>query len=135
MKTYEDLTDKQKKFAEAYFELSKGTQAAIIAGYAEGSAHVEASRLLKNDKVREYIEELQKERRERIQYRLAAMAEKAAEMVFELAVNAESETVRLSAIKDILDRSGYKATDKIEQKNEHSGKITFGFIDPGAVDA
>jgi hypothetical protein len=81
------------------------------------------------------LEELQKERRERIQNRLAAMAEKAAEMMFDLAVNAESENVRLSAIKDILDRSGYKATDKVEQKNEHSGKIEFGFRDPAASDA
>jgi hypothetical protein len=58
------------------------------------------------------------------------MAEKAAEMMFELATTADSESVRLSAIKDILDRAGYKATDKVEQKNEHSGKITFGFRDP-----
>jgi phage terminase small subunit len=135
VKTFDGLSDKQKKFVEAYFELSKGTQAAIIAGYAKGSAHVVASRLLKNDKVRDYIEELQKERRERIQNRLATMAEKAAEMLFVLAMNAESENVRLSAIKDILDRSGYKATDKVEQKNEHSGKITFGFCDPAAADA
>jgi phage terminase small subunit len=130
VRAFDDLTDKQKKFVEAYIELSKGTQAAIIAGYAKGSAHVEASRLLKNDKVRKYIEDLQTERRERIQSRLAMLAEKTAEMLFDLAVNAESENVRLSAIKDILDRGGYKATDKVEQKNEHSGKIEFGFVDP-----
>lgn len=34
------------------------------------------------------------------------MAEKAAEMMFELAMNAESENVRVSALKDILDRAG-----------------------------
>ena len=80
--------------------------------------------------MQEYIEELQKVRRERIQDRLAAMAEKAAEMVYELAIRAESENVRLTALRDILDRAGYKATERVEKKNEHYGKIEFGFIDP-----
>jgi phage terminase small subunit len=133
-KILEELTDKQKKFVEAYFEFSKGTHAAVVAGYAVNSAHVEASRLLKNDKIREYLEELQKERRELIQNRLAGMAEKAAEMLFELAMNAESENVRVNALKDILDRAGYKPTDKVEQKNEHSGKIVFSFCDPSEAD-
>jgi hypothetical protein len=61
------------------------------------------------------------------------MAVNAAEMIFELAQSAESETVRLTALKDILDRAGYKATDKVEQKNELSGKIEFGFCDPNEV--
>jgi phage terminase small subunit len=135
VKTSEELTDRQKKFAEVYFELNNGTKAAIQAGYGEKGAHAEASRQLRNVKVRAYLEVLQKERRERIQNRLATMAEKSAEMLFDLAVNAESENVRLNAIRDILDRGGYKPTDKVENKNEHSGKITFGFIDPTVVEA
>jgi phage terminase small subunit len=135
VKTIDDLTDKHKKFTEAYFELNNGTKAAIQAGYGEKGAHAEASRQLKNVKVRDYLEVLQKERRERIQNRLATMAEKTAEMLFDLAVNAESENVRLTAIRDILDRSGYKPTDKVENKNEHSGKISFGFIDPTTAEA
>jgi phage terminase small subunit len=98
-----ELTKRQKKFAEAYFELNNGTKAAITAGYGEKGAHAEASRQLKNVKVRAYLEELQKERRERIQNRLSTMAVKAVEMIFELAINAESENVRLTALKDILD--------------------------------
>lgn len=39
------------------------------------------------------------------------------EMMFELAVNAQSENVRLTAIKNMLDRSGYKASDNVEKKN------------------
>ncbi|WP_052427538.1 terminase small subunit [Neobacillus niacini] len=130
MKTAEELTERQKKFAEFYFVLNNGTKAAIKAGYAESGAHVEASRAIKNPKVKAYIEELQKERRERIQSRLAGMSEKAAEMMFELATTADSESVRLTTIKDILNRAGYKAVEKLENKNEHSGKITFGFRDP-----
>jgi phage terminase small subunit len=134
LKTFDDLTDKQKKFVEFYFELNNGTKAAIKAGYAEKSAYAEASRQLKNVKVKDYLEELQKDRRERIQNRLAAMAEIAAKGIFDLAMNADSENVRLTALKDILDRSGYKATEKVEQKSEHSGKIEFGFVEPGVGD-
>lgn len=127
---YEDLNDKQKKFADLYFELNIGTKAAIAAGYEETSAHVQASRLLKNDKIRDYLDGLHQERRERVQSKLAGMAEKAAEMMFDLALNADSENVRATALKDVLDRAGYKAVDKVENKNELSGKIEFGFVDP-----
>jgi hypothetical protein len=48
-----ELTERQKKFADFYFELNNGTKAAIKAGYAASSAYAEASRQLKNVKVRE----------------------------------------------------------------------------------
>jgi phage terminase small subunit len=127
---YEDLTDQQRLFADYYFELNHGTKAAIKAGYAEKAAHVQASKLLKNGKVREYIEGLHKERRERIMNRLAAYAEEAVEDLRVLAKDADSEAVRLQANKDIMDRSGYKPTDKIESKTDLNGKIEFGFRDP-----
>ena len=49
------LNPRQEKFAENYARHGNGTKAAKDAGYAERSAHVQASRLLKNDKVRERI--------------------------------------------------------------------------------
>lgn len=127
---YEDLTERQRKFAEFYFELSNGTKAAKLAGYNESGAHVEASRILKIPKIKEYLAELHQERRERVQSRLASMAVEAAEMMFELAKSADSENVRATALKDVLDRGGYKPTDKIESKNEVAAKIEFGFVDP-----
>lgn len=131
---YEELTDQQRKFAELYFSLNNGTKAAIEAGYAPAAAHVQASRLLKNDKVRDYIEEMHKEQRERVHARLRNMAVEAAEKMFELALTAESENVRATALKDVLDRAGYKPTDKVEQKSDLNGKIEFGFVDPNAQD-
>jgi phage terminase small subunit len=120
----------QRKFAELYFELSNGTRAAIESGYAQDSAHVQASRLLKNDKVKDYIEELQRERRERVLLKMSGMSEKALENLFYLAINAESEQVKLQANKDLLDRTGFKPTDKIENKTDMNGKIEFAFVDP-----
>lgn len=48
---YSALPPKQAKFVSEYLRGGNGTRAAIEAGYAAGSAHVSASRLLKNDKV------------------------------------------------------------------------------------
>lgn len=62
IKEMEDkLTEKQKLFAYYYIQSFNGTQSAIKAGYSSKSAFVEASRQLKNDKVRELIEELKKD--------------------------------------------------------------------------
>lgn len=59
------LTDKQERFCQAYLLEPSGTKAAIVAGYAEASAHVTAARLLKNAKVFARIDQLQSERSER----------------------------------------------------------------------
>jgi phage terminase small subunit len=53
-----ELTDKQRFFAEIYVRNFNATQAAIKAGYSANSAFVEGSRLLRNPKVRVYIEYL-----------------------------------------------------------------------------
>lgn len=129
---YDELTPQQRKFCELYFELGIGTHAAIQAGYSEDSAYSQASRLLKNVKVKDYIEELQRERRERVLLKMSGMSEKALENLFDLAINAESEQVKLQANKDLLDRTGFKPTDKIENKTDLNGKIEFGFVDPNA---
>lgn len=56
------LTARQQAFVEHFVVLRNGTKAAIEAGYAPGSAHVEASRLLRNAKVRAAVDALSKER-------------------------------------------------------------------------
>jgi hypothetical protein len=55
----DELTDKQRAFISAYITNGfNGGQAAITAGYAAGSAYVEASRLLRNAKIKTEIEAL-----------------------------------------------------------------------------
>jgi phage terminase small subunit len=56
------LNKKQSDFCEYYLTEPNGTQAAIKAGYAEGSADVTASRLLRNASVLARIAELRSER-------------------------------------------------------------------------
>lgn len=55
------LTDKQIRFCEEYRLDFNGKQAAIRAGYSEKTAENQASRLLSNVKVQQYVQELQKE--------------------------------------------------------------------------
>ena len=49
------LTPKQERFVAEYLLDLNATRAAIRAGYAESSAHVTASRLLTNTKVRDAV--------------------------------------------------------------------------------
>lgn len=51
------LTEKQKRFADEYLIDLNATQAAIRAGYSPKSAEQQGSALLRNPKVRAYIDE------------------------------------------------------------------------------
>ena len=62
----EGLSDQQILFANEYIKDFHSTNAAIRAGYTERSAHVAASRLLRNDKIKALIDELKKERMDRV---------------------------------------------------------------------
>ena len=49
--TSTSLTHRRRRFVEAYVETGNARASAREAGYAERSAHVTGSRLLRNDKV------------------------------------------------------------------------------------
>lgn len=55
------LTDKQKRFCDEYLIDLNATQAAIRAGYTEKYANTNASKLLQNTTISQYIGERQKE--------------------------------------------------------------------------
>jgi phage terminase small subunit len=128
------MTERQIQFAENYLTLNNGTQAAIKAGYSQAGAHVQASVLLKNPKIQDYMEARRKERQDYVHGQLAKYAEKVVNELFAIAMNSDSDAVRMQAIKDIMDRAGYKPVDKVDNRTEHGGKIEFGFIDPNSGD-
>lgn len=51
-----ELTAKQARFVNEYIRTLNVTQSAVKAGYSSNSAHVTGSRLLRNDKVKDYIQ-------------------------------------------------------------------------------
>lgn len=98
------LTPKEKKLADIYLDTGNGTQSALVAYETtdKNTAAVIASRTLSKAKVRDYLD---------------SKAEKAAEIVFTIAQHGESDQVRLSASKDILDRAGYGEVIKTANVN------------------
>lgn len=99
MPKYRGITPKQKKFADEYLETGNGKQSALKA-YNTDSGEIAASIASENlikPNVLDYLKE---------------HANNAASVIIGLSNNAENETVRLNASKDILDRSGFKPTEK-----------------------
>ena len=58
------LTEKERIFADEYIKTTNATQSAIKAGYAENSASVTGSKMLRKPKVRQYIDTVMNERSE-----------------------------------------------------------------------
>ena len=56
------LTEKERIFADEYIKTTNATQSAIKAGYAENSASVTGSKMLRKPKVRQYIDAVMAER-------------------------------------------------------------------------
>jgi len=102
------MTEKQDKFIETYVLTGNATKAAIAAGYSEKTAKSKGYQL-KNQLYPEIQKEVQKAIADKIPASLMWLTD--------LAENAESESVRLGAIKDILDRAGLKPVDKVETTN------------------
>jgi len=108
-------TEKQAKFVEYYVLTGNATKAYKMAGYSPKAADVNGPNLRKKLAV-----EIEEETRKRVQ----GLAPMAVGFLEELAKNAQSEQVRLKAVMDILDRSGYKPTDKVEQTVTYDDKTT-----------
>jgi phage terminase small subunit len=75
-KATEDLTDKRIQFCHEYMVDLNGKQAAIRAGYPERCAHSQAAQLLSIPKVRDYIDELLRQRRQATQIDAAYVQDK-----------------------------------------------------------
>jgi phage terminase small subunit len=100
-------TDQQELFCENFVvNGGNGSQAARDAGYSKhpGSSRVTAHRLLQLPRIRSRIHQLTSER-------LAVDAAVARRVLYDLALNAKSEQVRLYAAKDILSRAGVRPAE------------------------
>lgn len=112
------LNPRQKKFAEFYLQTGNETEAARQAGYAAGSAHTTGCRLLKDEKVREYIRERMREINKQLQADsdevLAFLARvMRGEVKDQFGLDA-SLADRINAAKELNKR--YAAADMLQQK-------------------
>lgn len=100
------LTPKQKKFADKYLETGNGTRSALAA-YDTEDYQTAASIAEENLRKPEIIVYLDKH------------VEMAKSVITEIAQNKENKpSDRISAAKDILDRTVGKPKERIEQKSE-----------------
>ena len=99
------ITEQQETFIEQFCLHGNASKAAEIAGYSHPK---QRGYELKN----KFSQEIERRTKKMIGDAVpAAMA-----MLRHLVENAESESVRLGAVKDILDRAGLKPTEKVEQQ-------------------
>lgn len=118
-----EATGQQKLFVDEYLRLRKKnqTQAAINAGYSEKSASSQASQLLNNPKVLEYLNEREKAIIQELQQEFMFDALEARKVMYEIMKNEDAENRdKINVAKDFLDRAGFKPTDKVE----HSGNMS-----------
>ena len=116
-----ELRNQQKIFVEEYLKLRKknATNAAINAGYSEKSASSQASQLLKNPKVLEYLKERESLLHQELRDEFLFDALEARKVLYSVMKNTEAkDSDRLNAAKDFMDRAGFKAQDKLEVSGE-----------------
>ena len=116
-----ELTEKQKSLVDSI--VAKGCsikEAAEIAGYStKGSpeaGRVSASRTLRLPKVQSYMQS-------RIAQTLGLGAVSASKRLIDLSSGARSEYVQLEASRDILDRVGLRAPDRVAHNIQGDIKI------------
>jgi|TARA_R110002051_G_scaffold180412_1_gene249918 phage terminase small subunit len=107
----DDLTDKQKALVDTIVSTGCSiTEAAKTAGYStevsKDSARVSASRTLRLPKVQSYMQKV-------IASTLGLGAVSASKRLIDLSSGARSEYVQLEASRDILDRVGLRAPDRV----------------------
>ena len=108
-------TIKQDAFIEEYCMSGNAAKAAVKAGYSEKVAKQQGYKLK---------EQFAKEIEERTKKMLQDSVPGALSNLKTLSTEAISEAVKLGAIKDILDRAGYKPGERIEQSISHSDMST-----------
>ena len=117
----DDLTEKQRALVDTIVATGCSiTEAAKTAGYStnvsKDSARVSASRTLRLPKVQQYMQQ-------RVAQTLGLGAVSASKRLIELSTGARSEYVQLEASRDILDRVGLKAPDRISHNIQGDIKI------------
>jgi len=101
-------TEMQAQFVEFFCLTGNATKSATMAGYSEKTAYVKGCQLKK---------QFAREIAEQTQQMIVDSIPGALSQLKNLAESAQSESVRLGAVKDILDRAGLKPVEKVEQTN------------------
>ena len=111
------LTEQRKLFVDEYIKLrcKNAGQAAINAGYSPKSAQSQASQILKDTEVSEYLNHRKNEISKELQQEFIFDALEARKVMYQIMSNPEAEDRdRINVAKDFLDRAGFKPTDEVK---------------------
>ena len=103
MRQSDHLSEQRQIFIKEFCRLGDHVQAARRAGYSEKTIANQACKLKR---------ELASEIREELTLNFISHAPKALQTLKELAESSTSESVRLQASRDLLDRAGFKPADR-----------------------
>ena len=107
-----NLTNQRQVFVEEYVRSGDHLEAAKKAGYKDTHTLRNQACKLRRECADEITEELHRN--------FAEIAPRALNILSDLAENAESESVRLGATRDLLDRAGFRPVDRHEIVKEKS---------------
>lgn len=111
------ITEQRKRFIEEYLKLhcKNATQAAKNAGYSQKTAHSQASDILKDSEVLKYLNERKSQLESELRQEFVFEASEAFEILRSIMKNKNaSDRDRIVAARDVLDRAGFNAKEKIE---------------------
>lgn len=110
------LTEQRMLFVDEYLKLrcKNAGQAAINAGYSPKSAQSQASQILKDSEVMEYLNRRKTEISRELQQDFVFDALEARKVMYEIMKDPTAENRdKISVAKDFLDRAGFKPTDEV----------------------
>jgi phage terminase small subunit len=125
------LNPKQLIFVQEYLKSGNGKHAAIAAGYSERSAESQASRMLKDAKVKQYLNKREANLDRDLREIFVDDAVKAYKVLTDIMEDpAAQHKDRLVAARDLLDRAGYKPVEKIAANVDGEQKLSVTFNIP-----
>lgn len=113
------LTEQRKRFVEEYIKLhcKNATQAAINAGYSSKTASSQASTILKDTEVLEYLREQKSRLESDLRQEFVFGASEAYQVMLDILKNPDSrDSDRINIAKDFLDRAGFRPQERSESQ-------------------
>lgn len=122
------LTEQKQQFIEEYIKLKckNATKAAIAAGYSEKSASAQASQLLKNSEVAEYLKKRKAELAQDLRDEFIFDALEAKKAMHDILIDPDADNRdKITIARDFLDRAGFKPGEEVKL----SGSVNNPFAD------
>jgi hypothetical protein len=105
------------------------TEAYKLCGYSESTAGRNVWHFMKKYEIREIIEERLADYTKEVSDHIKMKSQDALDVAYRIMTTGENEFARLKAAQDILDRSGLKPAEKVDQNHSGTVKIEFEYFD------